>query len=254
MLEYIIDTFIGILIGFVAGLFGVGGGFLIVPTLTLMSVPIHVSIGTSLSCIAVSSLASSYSHFRKERVLFKVSMLKEIFSIPFAILGAYLTIFLNTTQLVIAFSIVLIYVAYRMAKENGINDAGKSYDKTKINYKAVPLVGIIAGLSSGLLGISGGILNVPLFYSLTGIPIHYAIATSSFAIFFTSLAGALGHYSLGQVDLGKVILLAPGLIIGGYVGAKMSHKIKQEKLRKWFSIMLIMIGIMMLIKEFGLWF
>ncbi len=73
----------------------------------------------------------------------------------------------------------------------------------------VAVVGVLAGLTSGLLGISGGVLNVPLFHTYIGIPMRYAVGTSSLALFFTALAGSIGHYRLGQLDVHTAFLLAP---------------------------------------------
>ncbi|AHF80209.1 sulfite exporter TauE/SafE family protein [Thermococcus paralvinellae] len=247
MLQYILNIFIGLFIGLLAGLFGVGGGFLIVPVLTLMGLPIHDAIGTSLACISMSSFASAYGHLKRENVIFKVVILKEVFSIPSALFGAYITAFLNTRQLSAIFGFALIYVAYKLIKEPEIVSTKK---KVKVDYKKVPMIGIISGFSSGLLGISGGILNVPLFYSL-GLPIHYAIGTSSVALFFTALAGVIGHYTLGQVHFDKAILLAPGLILGGFLGAKIAHNTHPEHLKRSFSLILIIIAIRMILRGFG---
>lgn len=248
MIDYLINFILGLSIGMIAGLFGIGGGFLIVPLLTLKGLSIHEAIGTSLTCIVMSSFASSYTHLKHRRVLFKVAALKEAFSIPAALLGAYLTIFLSKNILKSLFALLLIYLSYTMltSKEQSPMSGGKEI-KFKFKYKNVPMVGIIAGLSSGLLGISGGILNVPLFNSLVQIPISYAIGTSSVALFFTALAGSLMHYHLGQVRVDVALLLAPGLIMGGYLGAKLAHKVHPKKLKRAFALMLVLIALKMVL-------
>jgi len=187
--------------------------------------------------------------FKAKNVLFKVVMLKEAFSIPSALFGAYITAFLNTRQLGVIFGFALIYVAYKLIKkpETEIISTKK---KVKVDYKKVSMIGIISGFPSGLLGISGGILNVPLFYSL-GLPIHYAIGTSSVALFFTALAGVIGHYTLGQVHFDKAILLAPGLILGGFSGARLAHNTHPENLKMGFSLILIIIAARMILKGLG---
>ncbi|RLF78536.1 sulfite exporter TauE/SafE family protein [Thermococci archaeon] len=244
MIDYLINFIIGLSIGIIAGLFGIGGGFLIVPLLTLKGLPIHDAIGTSLTCIVMSSFASSYTHLKHGRVLFKVAALKEAFSIPTALLGAYLTIFLGKNILKSLFAFLLIYLSYTMLTSR---EQLPQSEAKEINYRNVPLVGIIAGLSSGLLGISGGILNVPLFNSLVQIPISYAIGTSSVALFFTALAGSLMHYHIGQVRVDVAILLAPGLIMGGYLGAKLVHNIHPEKLKRAFAAILVLIALKMVL-------
>ncbi len=244
MFSYFIDFILGLSIGIIAGLFGIGGGFLIVPALTLIGLPIHLAIGTSLACITMSSFTSAFTHLREGRVLLKVAALKELFSVPAAVFGAYLTIFINEDLLRIIFSVMLIYLAYELIRASREKCTP---EVSSINYRNVPIVGIFAGFISGLLGISGGILNVPLFHTMIGVPVRYAIGTSSVAIFFTALAGAYEHYRLGQVSLGTALLLAPGLMMGAYIGAKLAHRIQPEKLKLGFAGILILIAIRMII-------
>ncbi|WP_456452459.1 sulfite exporter TauE/SafE family protein [Thermococcus sp.] len=244
MLSYLIDFMLGVGIGLIAGLFGVGGGFLIVPALTFMGLPIHLAIGTSLACIVMSSFASAFTHLMEGKVLIRVAALKELFSVPAAISGAYLTIFINETVLRAIFSGLLVYLAYELLKTSGEEC---SPEVSSINYRNIPVVGLFAGFISGLLGISGGILNVPLFHTMVGVPVKYAIGTSSVAIFFTAFAAAYEHYTLGQVSLRTALLLAPGLIVGAYAGARLAHRIQPKKLKLGFAGILILIAVKMVI-------
>ena len=243
MLHYLLDFIIGLGIGFMAGLLGVGGGFLIVPTLVLLGEPIHLAIGTSLTCIVLSSLSASITHIRRGAVLYRVVLLKEIFSVPFAVLGAYLSSRLPERGLRLVFAFLLLYLAYTMARKK----CRPHDEEGAVHYSRVPVVGILSGLVSGLLGISGGVLNVPLFHTFVGIPMRYAVGTSSFALFFTALAGAFEHYRLGQVDLHMALLLAPGLIIGGRLGALTAHRVHPKTLRRAFAGVLILVALRMLL-------
>ncbi|AAL81199.1 hypothetical protein PF1075 [Pyrococcus furiosus DSM 3638] len=217
--------------------------FLIVPILTILGLSIHEAIGTSLACIAISSFSSAYTHLKKGKVHIKVVILKELFSIPAAVLGAYLTNDINEKILRVAFSMLLFYLAVRLTVKRRAKDSKEA----KIHYERVPLVGVASGFLSGLLGISGGILNVPLFTIFVGIPIKYSIGTSSLALFFTALAGAITHLKEGNVVLSIALALAPGLIVGAYVGAIVSHRIHSDKLRVLFSALLLIIGVRMLV-------
>ncbi|ASJ10766.1 permease [Thermococcus sp. P6] len=242
MLDYLLDLIIGLGIGLIAGLFGVGGGFLIVPTLVLLGLPVHVAVGTSLVCITFSSLSAAFTHLKKKAVLYRVVLLKESFSAPFALAGAYVSSLLPEKYLRLIFAFLLLYLAVHMFRGKGEeNSRAGNFEARK-----VALVGVLSGLTSGLLGISGGILNVPLFYSYVGIPMRYAIGTSSFALFFTALVGSIGHYSLGQVDVYTALLLSPGLLMGARLGALLTHRLHPEHLRKGFSVLLVVIAIKIL--------
>ncbi len=105
----------------------------------------------------------------------------------------------------------------------------------KLNYPLILGGGFFAELISGLLGIGGGIVNVPFLIYL-GFPIHYAVATLSFAILFTSLSGATKHYLMGHVDLIYVPLFAPGVIVGTQIGRRVAKKLKGRTLTLAFGV------------------
>lgn len=219
-------------------------GFLIVPALVMMGLPVHTAIGTSLTCITISSLSSAYTHIREGAVLYKVVIVKEAFSIPFAVVGAYLSSFMPEDVLKRVFAFLLFYLAYKLVKER---KRVCKEEEISVNYLRVPIIGILAGLSSGLLGISGGVLNVPLFHTYVGLPVRYAVGTSSLSLFFTALAGTITHYRLGQVSLGTALLLSPGIIAGAHLGAKTAHSINPAKLRLGFAAILVIVAVKMLL-------
>ncbi|WP_048147913.1 sulfite exporter TauE/SafE family protein [Palaeococcus ferrophilus] len=244
MLEYPVIFIAGLLIGTIAGLFGVGGGFLIVPLLVIMGFPIHTAIGTSLLCISISSLAAAYNHVRAKRVLYRVALLKEAFSVPAALGGAYLSRMVGENHLRAVFALLLVYLAYRFLRAQ---DVKPGEWEGEIKYRNVPIVGLFSGFFSGLLGISGGILNVPLFHALVRIPVKYAVGTSSLALFFTALAGTLGHYRLGHVDVSTALLLAPGLVIGASIGVHALHRLHPQKFKWAFSLLLLLMALKMIL-------
>lgn len=243
MISYLLDFLIGLGIGFIAGLLGVGGGFLIVPTLVLLGEPIHLAIGTSLACITISALAAAYTHLKKGAVLFKVVLIKEVFSIPFAVVGAYMSSLAPELYLRLTFSGLLLYLSYTLLRERG---KCREKDAGELRYSRIPIVGVLAGLTSGLLGISGGVLNVPLFHTFVGIPMRYSVGTSSLSLFFTALAGLSEHYRLGQVDLHMALLLAPGLIVGARLGATTVHRVDPSLVRRVFAFLLVAVAIKMI--------
>ncbi len=243
MLEYLADFLLGLGIGLIAGLFGVGGGFLIVPALTILGLPIHVAIGTSLACIVLSSLSAAVTHIRRGTVLYRVVAIKEVFSVPAALMGAYASSLLPEDALKAIFILLLLYLSFKMWRDETAADLGGGELKTL----RISAVGILSGLISGLLGISGGILNVPLFHAYVRIPMKYAVGTSSLALFFTALAASFGHYRLGQVDLHTALLLAPGLLVGARIGALLVHRAHPRHLRKAFSVILVAVALRMLL-------
>ncbi|MDI6847189.1 MAG: sulfite exporter TauE/SafE family protein [Candidatus Bathyarchaeia archaeon] len=109
------------------------------------------------------------------------------------------------------------------------------------------MLSFFGGLSSGLLGIGGGSLLVPIMTLAMCMPIHVTVATSMFTMIFTSIAGVTKHFSLGHIHGEYAILLALGTIFGAQLGAYTSKKISSRNLRRIFGIILIFISIRMIL-------
>lgn len=90
-------------------------------------------------------------------------------------------------------------------------------------------------------------MNVPLFHTLVGIPIKYAVGTSSLALLFTALAGTFEHWRLGHVQPNIVLFLAPGLIMGARLGAKTVSRVNPRSLRAGFAALLAIVAVRMLL-------
>jgi uncharacterized membrane protein YfcA len=267
----------GIGVGFVAALLGLGGGFIMVPLLNLVfGIPIHQSIGTSLFTIVFTSSSSSVEYVRKRISDLKLAAMMIPFTITGAVVGANISVLIPEDILRAIFGVVLFIASVRMFLKRNLKDKSDlksdtssseseskflcvkrvctDLDGTQFEYTvSIPLIalfGFFAGLSSGLLGVGGGIIQVPVLNLVFGIPIHVAIATSLFIIIFTSVFGMTTHLFLGNVLISIGILLAIGTVIGGQIGARTAQKINREKLRKIFAIVLAFTGIRMFITLF----
>ncbi|WP_167773510.1 sulfite exporter TauE/SafE family protein [Thermococcus sp. MV11] len=244
MISSAVALLIGVAIGFIAGLFGVGGGFLIVPALTFAGLPLSIAIGTSLACITVGSMSSTAMHVRGGRVLYRVALMTAAFSIPMAIAGSYLSTVIDEGVIRVLFAFLLLYLAYTFARPD---NEGSGDGVSEVKYRHVPFIGAFSGLASGLLGVSGGIINVPLFHELAGIPVKYAVGTSSLALFFTSLTAAYAHYTLGQVDITTAAMIVPGLMAGSFVGAHLVSRVPAGGLKRAFAGLLVLTAVKMLV-------
>lgn len=251
MLRYIPYFAVGVFIGILAALFGLGGGFLIVPTLNILGLEIHHAIGTSSAAIVFTSLSSAIAYSKQKRIHYRAGILLAVPAIFGAYIGAWLTSFLNPTQLKVIFGAVLILVAMRIFRGRAREPEETKLEEVKFNYRAIPIGGFFAGIASGLLGIGGGIINVPFLVYL-GLPIHYAVATSSFAIFFTAMSGATKHYLMGNVELQWLVILVPGLMVGAQLGARIAKKTKASNLKRAFAVVLALLALRMILKGLGI--
>ncbi|WP_297515384.1 sulfite exporter TauE/SafE family protein [Thermococcus sp.] len=250
MLKYLSYFAVGIFIGILAALFGLGGGFLVVPVLNLLGIEMHHAVGTSSAAVVFTSLSSAIAYSRQKRIHYRVGLLLASTAVIGAYIGAWLTSFISASQLKVIFGLALIAVSVRIYRKKTAEPSEVRLEDVKVNYKLVPVGGFFAGIASGLLGVGGGIINVP-FLTYLGLPIHYAVATSSFAIVFTALAGALKHYAMGNVETQWLVLLVPGLIIGAQLGAGIARRTKASSLKKTFAIVMFLLALRMILKGLG---
>jgi uncharacterized membrane protein YfcA len=254
---------LGFLIGIVAAMTGVGGGVFIVPILTLLySFSPATAVGTSLAAIVLTSTAATANYSFQKRIRIKIGLLLSITTAPGALLGAYLTSITPSRVLGLVFGGFLLIVAFRMAIENPWRkreqkerkkfENGKPSNNSWSSQNSRLIVGValsfFGGFTSGLLGVGGGIILVPIMTFVIGMTIHSSIATSMFVIMITSIFGVGQHYSLGNINLQYAMLIGLGSVIGAQIGAFTSRKISGKNLRRIFGLLLLLASIQMIIK------
>jgi len=253
---------LGFLVGTVASMVGVGGGVFIVPLLTLVfNFSPSNAVGTSLATIVFTSLASTANYSRQKRIYCKTGLILAITTVPGAILGAHLTSIIEAQLLGLIFGSFILLVALRMIfklnfSKNRRSDTEKSNpvdsESSLFERKNKVLLGVVlgffGGLSSGLLGIGGGSLMVPIMVLAMGIPMHITVATSMFTMIFTSTFGVIEHFRLEHIHFDYALLLVIGTIFGAQLGAYASKRISSRNLRRIFGAVLIIVSIRMILK------
>ncbi|MGB9741172.1 MAG: sulfite exporter TauE/SafE family protein [Candidatus Bathyarchaeia archaeon] len=261
MLEWLLPLF-GFLISIAAALTGVGGGIFIVPLLTLLYgfEPV-AAVGTSLATIIITSIASSASYLRQKRVYVKAGLVLACTTAPGGYVGAAITaVPAVKTWLGVIFGVFLILVAVQMiykalytksVKGCGVVDA--AFEKALLRNWRKMLSGLclsfFGGVASGLLGIGGGIVLVPVMCYALDFPIHFSIPTSMFIMIFTSISGVTNHIQQGNVVAMYAVYLGIGSVIGAQVGAYTSKKLSSRGLSLLFAAMLIVASVNMILKN-----
>lgn len=263
-MEFIIFLVIGAFAGFAAGLFGVGGGTIIVPILFIVfsqmnyspDVIMHLALGTSLATIIVTSISSSMAHHKNGAVLWPV--FKNL-APPMAIgcfVGAAIAGWLSGFHLQVIVGIFLIWVAYTM-----LNSAKKAVDFTKpLPSKGQQVVaGSVIGVASAIFGIGGGSITVP-YLNRHGVVMQKAVGTSAVCGLPIAIAGALGFAIFGmqnQVNIPNAVGFIHtyaflGISIMSFftakLGAKAAHALSPVMLKKCFAVLLLIVGSFFLIK------
>lgn len=256
----------GLLAGFVGGLFGIGGGIVIVPALYFVftalgvdeGVRMHLAVGTSLSTIISTSWRSLSTHLKAGAV--DVSVLKTWgpwISLG-AVLGAVVAGLVNTETLLIVFGAGLLLIAAQMGLGNPNWRVWP--DLPTGAPRAITAGGI--GMFSSMMGIGGGAFGVTVM-TLCGRPIHQAVATASGFGAAIALPASIGYaiagwgreglppWSLGFVSLPGFIALAALTAITAPIGARLAHRLPQASLKRAFAIVLGVVALNMLWEAFS---
>ncbi|MEH6451539.1 MAG: sulfite exporter TauE/SafE family protein [Psychromonas sp.] len=257
MLVLFIYLLVGAIAGVIAGIFGIGGGIVIVPSLIFTfsyldfstNVITHLAIGTSLSTIIFTSLSAIYSHSKKVSIDWSLALNLSLGMIVGALLSAVFADNIPALLLQRGFAVFAVLIALQMwfswSPKASLSLPSALYCK---------LIGTIIGLISGLFGIAGGSLVVPVL-TLFSIKLHQAIATAAVTGFPIAIAGALGYilmgwsnsqlpeYSFGYVYLPATLGIILTSTIFAKLGVKISHNLSPTKIKKSFSILLLVVAV-----------
>ncbi|RLI15277.1 MAG: hypothetical protein DRO43_01655 [Candidatus Hecatellales archaeon] len=265
-LEVLTSFAVGFLTGVYGALFGFGGGFIFVPYFYLaLNMPIHMAIGSSLASIIflTSSAVVSYGFFQR-RIDLKLALLLMVAAAPSAFLGAWLTRYVDPYLLRIFFSALLAYAGVNMALELKFEGGRRRLlsfptlwrrtiiDEQGVNfrYEVNPLLAVLggagAGFISGLAGVGGGLVNMPLMCLVLGVPIHVAVATSELATLINVVSGSMGHFLAGNIDFYRVAVVGSGALLGAYVGTKVCVRMKPRILRRALGLVLLLVTVRMI--------
>ena len=233
---------VGAFTGLLSGLFGLGGGFLIVPLLAIAGTPMAVAVGTSLAYVAAIGLGGAASHLRDRNVDRRFVALVALPAILLVPVGAAAATTLPDAGLAIAFGVFLALMAGQMGRKPADGEGEPPPPR------ALPALGLGAavGLLSGLFGVGGGLLFVPAQVAWFHIPVRRAVGNSLTAVLLTGLVGVLAHARLGNVDWPAVAALVAGGAVGLAGGVRLLHRLSVAQLRAWLLVFLYGLAIAMI--------
>jgi len=234
-------TVLLVVLGFCAGLLGaltgIGGGVLLTPILALhFGIPIRQAIGTSLVAVITTSAASSSVHLQRHTTDIRLGMTLELATSFGAAVTAYLVGYFNRNALEGLFAGFLLYSAIVILSRGGKVRPGDE-SSPAVNGETVippyepkryPLglgASLVAGALSGLLGIGGGPIKVPVMFIFMNVPLMVATATSNFMIGVTAAASAMVYYRRGDILVQYAAPLAVGVFLGSLLGARLAPRI-----------------------------
>jgi uncharacterized membrane protein YfcA len=248
-------SLVGFSAGVVSGLLGLGGGVIFVPSLLFLLPYLNIEepvifyvLATSLFGGTFSASSSFLHHFKMGNVNIKAGLLLSMGSIPFAIIVPQFTVKMDVEFIKYFVGIVLLAVSIKYFFEN---ESSAKY-KLKLKEKWMLLFGAVTGSFSGMTGLGGGVLFVPILANLFSMPFKKSVGTTAIAVTFTMLSSAvsfafakqnftLDGFNLGYINLFAGVPLGLFAILGARVGTAIHFKFSTVVLKKIFSLFLMVI-------------
>lgn len=261
---------IGAITGVVSGLIGVGGGFIFIPLLTLIGVPMRSAAGLSLvfvACVATSGAVSHYRQGTGDLMIASVVIPGGLVTVP---VGSYCSSILPNTVLEVLFGLLVLvaasalhwqsaaqkpfpgspvvgggttrpfWIVLRRAKVHGAEYL------FPVNLLRGLAVGGVMGFLAGLLGVGGGSILVVLLILIVGVPASIAAGTSLLGIVIPALAGALTHYGLGHIDTATAVPAVLAGTIGAVLGARGTTILSESRLQSVMVWLLVLVAVYMI--------
>lgn len=222
---------LGALAGGFGALAGVGGGIIITPMLAIyFGLPMHQAIGVSLVCVIATSTATSSLYVERHITDIRLGMTLELATTLGAMMAALVAHRIDRRTLALLFACFLIYSAASMARKAWGSRGGTKQegipDYTVQNYPLGLGASLIAGGFSGLLGIGGGPIKVPVMLLFMKVPLRVATATSNFMIGVTAATSAYVYWGRGDVNIAVAAPLVAGVFSGSLLGARFSGRVR----------------------------
>ncbi|MDB3888115.1 sulfite exporter TauE/SafE family protein [Candidatus Pelagibacter sp.] len=250
-------------VGFVAGLFGIGGGLITVPFLYYIfgtlgideTYIMHLAVGTSFAIIIPTSIVSVLTHHKFKAVDFDIVKNYGVFVVLGVIVGTIFAASLKTKSLVLFFSIIILFLGvYLLLLKEKKKD---TVIQIKLHLKII--LGLIVGFVSAPMGIGGAVMNVPIL-KYFGYSINKAIGSAAAIGFLIAIFGSVGFLisgsylktnlplSIGFLNIPAFLIFIPITTFMARIGARTVHKIDKNKISKFFGIFLLIIAIKFLLE------
>lgn len=246
---------LGIFTGSVAGLLGIGGGLLIVPVLTLAGLSLVQATATSLVGVFLSAVSGSIHNWRAGQLNLFYALGLALFGMPTAQLGAWLADRLPEAWLAFGFAGLMLLTIYFMNLKQTLQQITATNPVTAPPRQILPVIGIglLAGLLSGLFGIGGGAVMVPLQMLFLGESIKAAVRTSLGAIVLISASGLAQHAWNHNVLWVAGLCLGLGGMLGAQFGTRLLPRLPDRTVNRLFRLLLIGLSLYMMLKGIDAW-
>lgn len=231
---------VGVLAGVASGLFGLGGGLVIVPALVTVGASMPVAVGTSLLVVLGNGLASASQHARHGNVRLSRGLWMALGAVPAAAGGSAVAGFLPEVLLTGLFLVMLLIGGTLLLRRRPVAPPGATV--RPIPRWAAPTTGAMGGLMAGLFGVGGGAFVVPLQVLLLRSTMHAAVGTSLVVVSASALIALVAHALQGHVAWSVGVLAALGGFVGAPLGVRIAQRLSDRRLRVAFVAFLTLLA------------
>lgn len=266
--------FLGLAVGFLSGMFGVGGGFLMSPLLIFMGIPPAVAIASEANHILAASFSGLLAHIRKANVDFKMGLILLIGGVCGSAAGVFILrelLSIGQERFFITFSyiVVLVSIGIWMLIES-INTIKKKikgrrkrlhehiwmhglplkvrFRKSHLYISLIPplVIGLLIGVISSVMGVGGGFILVPAMIYIIGMPTQIVVGTSLLQIVFvTAVSTVLHSYINHTVDVMLSSLLLVGAVVGAQIGTRVMVRLSGEHIRFFLAVIILLVALVL---------
>ena len=234
-------TFLGLLVGVFSGLLGVGGGIMLVPALVALKYPPINAVANSALAVLLIVLSGTFFHYDKKNYNLKNLAIMALPCVVTTQVGVLVANYINPALLMILFGF-LILAAFLLFVLKA-SSQGQPAQAAKSSLTSLLIVGSIAGYLSGMFGVGGGVILVPLQVLFLRFGLKNAVRNSLAVVLVASCFSTFGHAILGNIIFKDAFLIGLGGVAGAQIGARLVPKISERIMAQLFMIVLFMLAI-----------
>jgi len=251
--------------GFYGTLVGLGGGFIIIPVLLLVyHFTPQQTVGTSLTIVFFNAVSGTLAYVRQRRIDYRSGIRFAIATLPGSVLGAYIANYLSFKVFSVVFGALLfgiaVFILLRPKREDSnpglscapllsrvyairmvTDNKGRVFRYAYKEWLGI-LVSFFVGFISSMMGIAGGVVQVPTMVYLFNFPTHIATATSTFILSLSTVTGSAFHQILGHVVYAPAFIIGAGAIIGAQGGARLAQRLQGKWIVRSLAVALLFVG------------
>ena len=274
-INFFMLMFLGLIVGFLSGMFGVGGGFLMTPMLILMGIPPAVAVASEANHILAASVSGFLAHMRRSNIDFLMGFILLIGGVLGSLTGVFLLRYLLTIGqekvfISLSYIFILVFVGIWMLIEslNYIKNKSKGkrnklhehiwlhglpfkikFRKSHLYISILPpiFIGTLVGVLSSIMGVGGGFILVPAMIYILGMPTQVVIGTSLLQIVFVTTVSTIMHsYINHTVDVILSFLLLIGAVVGAQIGTRVMVRLRGEQIRFLLAVIIIIVALVLI--------